>query len=171
MRLSGSPQLVAPTVTVRDSWLAGERADREQDGESTGLLDRATVDFAQFVAQRQGVLRLWGVPTTILWYVCGEHYLGELVIRHELTPELAVSGGHIGYSIATPWQGQGYGTRILAAGLAECRRIGLDRVLLTCGVDNERSRRVILANGGIPDGRANDEDRFWITISARSEHP
>lgn len=171
MRLSGSPRLVAPTVTVRDSWLAGERADREQDGGSTELLDRAAVDFAQVVGERQGVLLWWGVPTTILWYVCGRHYLGEFVVRHDLTPELAVSGGHIGYSIATPWRGQGYGTRILTAGLAECRRLGLLRVLVTCGVDNEPSRRVILANGGIPDGRVNGEDRFWIAISPQGEHP
>jgi predicted acetyltransferase len=37
-------------------------------------------------------------------------------------------------------------------------------VLLTCAVDNEPSRRVILANGGVPDGQAGGEDRFWISI-------
>jgi predicted acetyltransferase len=104
------------------------------------------------------------VPTTILWYVSGEHYLGEFVIRHELTPELARSGGHIGYSIAPQWRGQGHATRMLAAGLAECRRIGLRRVLLTCRFDNEPSRRVILANGGVPDGQADGKYRFWISL-------
>jgi predicted acetyltransferase len=39
----------------------------------------------------------------------------------------------------------------LAAGLAECEHLGLSRVLLTCTPDNEASRRVILANGGVPD--------------------
>lgn len=54
---------------------------------------------------------------------------------------------------------------MLAAGLDECRRLGLDRVLLTCDEDNEPSRRVILANGGIPDGNTRGEDRFWITTA------
>jgi predicted acetyltransferase len=36
--------------------------------------------------------------------------------------------------------------------------------LLTCTPDNEPSRRVILANGGVPDDRVRDEDRFWITL-------
>jgi parallel beta-helix repeat protein len=48
---------------------------------------------------------------------------------------------------------------MLAAGLAECRRLGLDRVLLTCAAGNQASRRVILANGGVPGGRAGGEDR------------
>jgi predicted acetyltransferase len=51
---------------------------------------------------------------------------------------------------------------MLAAGLAECRRLGIDRVLLTCDADNEPSRRVILSNGGVPDGRTGGELRFWI---------
>jgi predicted acetyltransferase len=53
---------------------------------------------------------------------------------------------------------------MLAAGLVECTRLGLSRVLLTCAADNEASRRVILANGGVPDGRIRGEDRFWITL-------
>jgi len=53
---------------------------------------------------------------------------------------------------------------MLAAGLAECQRLGLRRVLLTCDTGNEASRRVILANGGVPDGRARGEDRFWIAV-------
>jgi predicted acetyltransferase len=156
--------LQPPTTAVRTSWLAAERADCEAQGGSTDLLESAEADFDALVAVRQGRPFWWGVPTTILWYVSGPHYLGELVIRHELTAALARTGGHIGYSIAPQWRGQGHGTRMLAAGLAECRGIGLRRVLLTCGSDNEASRRVILANGGVPDGQADGEDRFWIAV-------
>jgi predicted acetyltransferase len=169
VRLTEPPRLQPPTTAVRDSWLAAERADCEQRGSSTELLQSAEADFGALVAVRQGTPFWWGVPTTILWYISGAHYLGELVIRHELTPALARSGGHIGYSIAPQWRGQGHATRMLAAGLAECRRIGLRRVLLTCRPDNEPSRRVILANGGAPDGQVAGEDRFWISLDeARS---
>lgn len=60
---------------------------------------------------------------------------------------------------------------MLAAGLGECRPLGLRRVLLICGIDNEPSRRVILANGGIHDGQANGDDRFWITVDGESSLP
>jgi predicted acetyltransferase len=55
---------------------------------------------------------------------------------------------------------------MLAAGLAECRRLGISQVLLTCDPGNGPSRKVILSNGGEPDGRMRGEDRFWIRLDA-----
>lgn len=159
-------RLVWPMTAVRESYLAGELANSECEGTSADWLGPAREDFGRFVAQRRGVRIRWGVPSTVFWYVSGEHYIGTLVVRHRLTPELAEAGGHVGYHVVPPWRRQGHATRMLAAGLAECGRLGLDRVLLTCAVDNEPSRRVILANGGVPDGRARGEDRFWITVRA-----
>ena len=164
--LERPPALVWPTTAVRDSYLAGERADCLLRGESTDWLGPASQDFASFVAQRRGVRIRWRVPSTVFWYVSGEHYLGTLVVRHRLTTELAQAGGHVGYHVVAPWRRQGHATRMLAAGLGECRRLGLERVLLTCAVENEPSRRVILANGGVADGRARGEDRFWIAVDA-----
>ena len=158
--------LVWPTPSVRDSYLAGERAECEERGAPTDWLDLATGDFSAFVAGRRGVRTRWGVPSTLFWYVSGEHYIGTLVIRHRLTPELAEAGGHVGYHVVPPWRRHGHATRMLAAGLAECRRLGLGRVLLTCAADNEPSRRVIIANGGVPDGQAQGEYRFWIAVPA-----
>ncbi len=60
---------------------------------------------------------------------------------------------------------------MLAAGLTECRGLGLDEVLLTCDPGNEPSRKVILANGGVPDGRKRGEDRFWIGLAATASPP
>jgi predicted acetyltransferase len=164
--LAEPPRLVWPTTAVRGSFLAGELASSELEGTSAGWLGPAREDFGAFVAQRRGVRTRWGVPSTVFWYVSGPHYIGTLVVRHRLTPELAEAGGHVGYHVVPPWRRQGHATRMLAAGLAECRRLGLDRVLLTCAAGNQASRRVILANGGVPDGRARGEDRFWIAVSA-----
>jgi predicted acetyltransferase len=166
IHLPESPRLVWPTTAVRSSYLLGERADCVLQGTPTDWLDPASEDFDGFVAQRRGVQTRWNVPSTIFWYISGEHYLGTLVVRHRLTPELAEAGGHVGYHVVGPWRRQGHATRMLAAGLAECQRLGLDRVLLTCSPDNEASRRVILANGGEPDGQARNEDRFWITLDS-----
>jgi predicted acetyltransferase len=158
------PRLVWPTVTVRDSFLAGERADCVARGEAPDWLDAAGDDFEAFVAGARGVQTRWLVPSSLFWYVSGEHYLGTLVIRHRLTPRLAEAGGHVGFHIVGSWRRQGHATRMLAAGLRECERLGLSRVLLTCTPENAASRRVIRANGGVPDGRMRGEDRFWISL-------
>jgi predicted acetyltransferase len=160
------PRLRPPTTAVRASWLAAERLHCAQTGASAELLRQATADFAALVAVRQGTLRWWGVPTTVLWYVSGQEYVGELVIRHELTPELARVGGHVGYRIAPQWRRRGHATRMLAEGLQECHDLGLRQVLITCRAENEASRRVILANGGVEDGCTQGEVRFWIDLDA-----
>jgi predicted acetyltransferase len=159
-----SPSLVWPTTAVRESYLAGELADCLARGTPQDWLTEAAADFDGYVAQRRGVRIRWGVPSTIFWYVTGEHYIGTLVIRHRLTPELAQAGGHIGYHVVSPWQRRGHATAMLAAGLAQCELLGLRRVLLTCDPQNHPSRRVILANCGVPDGHAAGEDRFWIAV-------
>lgn len=169
--LPESPHLASPTTAVRTSYLTGEQADCLLRGTGTDWLGPASEDFTAYVAERCGVRTRWGVPSTVFWYVAGEHYLGTLVIRHELTEDLAQAGGHIGYHVVAPWRRQGHATRMLAAGLAEARRIGLTRVLLTCAPENEPSRRVILANGGRPDGRRRGEDRFWINLEPAHEPP
>jgi predicted acetyltransferase len=151
------PRLTWPTVAVRTSYLIGEQADCMLEGIDTGWLGPASENFDEFVAVR-------GVPSTVFWYVSGEYYLGTLVVRHRLTPELTAAGGHVGYHVVAPWRRQGHATRMLAAGLEQCRRLGLAEVLLTCDPGNEPSRRVILANGGEPGGRPRGEDRFWIRL-------
>jgi len=164
IHLADAPRLIWPTVTVRTSYLVGEQADCLLMGTPTDWLGPASENFADFVAVRRGVRTRWGVPSTIFWYVSGEYYLGTLVVRHRLTPELAETGGHVGYHVVAPWRRQGHATRMLAAGLAECRRLGIGEVLLTCDLANEPSRRVILSNGGVPDGQKQGKDRFWIRI-------
>lgn len=149
---------------MKTSYLVGEQADCLLRGTPTDWLEEASVDFEAFVAARRGVHRQWDVPATIFWYVSGQFYLGTLVIRHELTDELADVGGHIGYHVVAPWRRQGHATRMLANGLDEARGLGLSRVLLTCAADNVASRRVIIANSGQPDGSRRGEDRFWIDL-------
>jgi predicted acetyltransferase len=165
IELPERPRLVAPTTRVKTSYLVGELADCVARGTPTEWLRDASTDFAGFVAARRGVQIRWDVPSTIYWYVSGPYYIGTLVLRHELTPALADVGGHIGYHVVTPWRRQGHATRMLGAALMRARRIGLDRVLVTCDRTNVASRRVILANGAVPDERIGDEDRFWIDLA------
>ena len=67
----------------------------------------------------------------------------------------------------TEWR-KGYATKMLALCLDKCRDFGIDKVLLTCEVDNCASRKTILANGGKFERLAIKSDetngRYWITL-------
>jgi predicted acetyltransferase/catechol 2,3-dioxygenase-like lactoylglutathione lyase family enzyme len=110
------------------------------------------------------------VPDTILWLVRGDHFIGRLSIRHRLNAKLEKFGGHIGYELRPSERGKGYGTLILRLGLDWARRLGLKRAMLTTDVTNERSIRVIKANGAVlhdrirVDGRDIDTYRWWIEL-------
>jgi len=81
-----------------------------------------------------------------------------------------VRDGHIGYMIHPSERRKGYGTRILALALDEARRLGLERVLITCSPDNIGSARIIEKNGGIKDTDGVDPEtghatsRYWIEL-------
>lgn len=160
--LPEQPRLARPTTAVRTSYLTGEQADCLLRGTATEWLGPASEDFDSFVAARDHDSVRWEVMSTVFWYVAGEHYIGSLVVRHELTPKLFAEGGHIGYHVVAPWRRQGHATRMLAQGLKEAAARGISRVLLTCDPANEGSRRVIEANGGVPDAQLGSELRYWI---------
>jgi len=110
------------------------------------------------------------VPETHYWLVRGGRILGVIRIRHRLTDKLRTRGGHIGYDIRPSERRKGYGTRMLAMALVEARRIGLDRVMVTCDRGNVASARVILANGGVFESEGPDPEtgemvhRYWIEL-------
>lgn len=96
--------------------------------------------------------------------------LGMLQLRHYLNDYLARYAGHIGYSVRPDERRKGYAERMLAMALPEAKKLGLGRVLITCAVGNEASRRTILANGGVYENSVWDEEdgetveRYWITL-------
>ncbi|MBR2583131.1 MAG: GNAT family N-acetyltransferase [Oscillospiraceae bacterium] len=96
--------------------------------------------------------------------------LGMLQLRHYLNDYLRRIAGHIGYSVRPSERRRGYAKRMLAMALDEARALGLDRVMISCAVDNEGSRRTILANGGVFNSTVWDEEvgetleRYWITL-------
>ena len=163
--MTAAPRLALPTSTVRGSFLAGTHAMCQEEGTSPDWLDDAAADFGSFAADRAAERELWGVPVTELWYIRQAEYLGTVMIRHRLTPELRRDGGNIGYHVVPGYRRQGHATAMLAAARARCRDQGMARLLVTCRDDNVGSRRVIEANGGVPE-LPDDAGicRYWITL-------
>ena len=172
--------LVRPDASHREMYLAMV-ADYEAAGEARyqPLVEVLNTDFEGYVRH----LKNWAlglnlkpgwVPCTVYWSVADglPYIVGELHIRHWLTPSLEREGGHIGYTIAPSMRRKGLGTLQMALGLEKAREIlETDRVLVTCDTDNVGSARVIENNGGVFEDHAVSErsgkqiNRYWITLS------
>ena len=95
--------------------------------------------------------------------------LGAVNIRHYLNDYLLQFGGHIGDGIRPSERRKGYATEMIRLALIECRKLGLDKVLMVCDKDNIGSAKSIVRNGGILENELADENgkilqRFWITL-------
>jgi len=178
------PELAAPTVRVHASFLA---AMEEFQAEGRGGHDDATMvgqEIAQYAGRWAEPAVFAGyvswlreesledsprpsgyVPSTTLWWVSGDEYLGRIAIRHRLTPHLRDFGGHIGYDVRPTARRRGHATAMLAAALPLAQALGIDPVLVTCDEDNVGSRKVIEANHGVLEDKRGVKLRYWVPAS------
>jgi predicted acetyltransferase len=123
-------------------------------------------------------LKMWpsgeglpNVPNTFLVGVVDGKIVGRVSIRHYLDDFLRKVGGHVGYGVVPNYRHRGYATEILRQSLPVCSSLGIDRVLLTCDVENVGSQKVIERCGGIFENTIENpqtkgkERRYWIDIS------
>lgn len=96
--------------------------------------------------------------------------LGEIYIRHRLTPWLEKIGGHVGYKVRPSCRNRGVASAALRLALARLAELGVTSALVTCNTTNAASARVIEKCGGrrIEDAILEDrvERRYWIATSA-----
>lgn len=96
-------------------------------------------------------------------------FVGAVNIRHWLNEGLLLNGGHIGDGIRPSERRKGYATKMIALALDECRKLGIDRVLMVCDKNNIGSAKSIMNNGGVLENEiivdGTTEQRYWIDIS------
>ena len=97
-------------------------------------------------------------------------FVGAVNIRLWLNESLLKNGGHIGDGIRPSERCKGFGTEAVRLALKECRRLGIDRVLMVCSKENAASRKTILRNGGVKENEVDDgeggiDERYWIAQS------
>ena len=99
-------------------------------------------------------------------------FVGAVNIRHYLNDSLLKMGGHIGDGVRPSERRKGYATEMIRLALEECKKLGIDRVLMVCYKDNIASRKSIINNGGILENEIQAEDgkidqRYWISLTKR----
>lgn len=171
-------QLIYPTIQYKDSYLhAIEEADKDTNPFLTTIAGpKHNQSFEEFlkekIDQANGMHLPEGwVPATELWLVDNEEFIGTVNIRHFLTEHLLRIGGHIGYWIRPTKRRIGYGKKILQLALAEAKRLGISKVLVTCDDTNIASAKIIEANGGVLENAVEvgeghpKKRRYWISLS------
>ena len=104
------------------------------------------------------------VPETFFFLWKDDEIIGQFRIRHYLCESLRTGAGHIGYFIAKPFRGKGYGTEGLRLTLKEAHRIvPEEEIYLRVNRDNPASLHVMLHNGGHVAGQ--DEGHYFVRIA------
>lgn len=170
--------LIRPAIEYADQIISYRQefldADSSMDG--CGSLRKLAdpvdwLDQVSSLSNKETVPSHW-VQSTQFVYVKepDKIIIGMIQVRHYFNEFLERFGGNIGYSIRPSERRKGYATKMLFDCLPYCKQIGLDRVLITCLDNNEGSRKVILANGGVYEstvfepGENVNLERYWITL-------
>ena len=94
--------------------------------------------------------------------------IGSVQLRHFLTPELEMHGGHIGFGIRPSERRKGYGKCQLMLTLDVARKMEIPKVMISCDKVNISSSKTIISCGGILTCetlyRDKEQQIFWIDL-------
>jgi len=89
------------------------------------------------------------VPMDSYFIEADGQILGEIFIRHRLSPRLEQRGGHVGYKVRPSCRNQGVASAALRLALKKLAALGIERALVTCREANAASARVIEKCAGL----------------------
>lgn len=77
-----------------------------------------------------------------------------------------LNGGHIEDGVRPSERRKGIATQMIGLALDECKKLGIDKVLMVCDSNNIGSAKSIINNGGVIENEIEIdgivEQRFWI---------
>lgn len=95
-------------------------------------------------------------------------FVGAVNIRHYLNESLLKNGGHIGDGVRPSERRKGIATQMIALALLECKKLGMNKVLMVCDKNNIGSAKSIQNNGGVLENEIEVdgliEQRYWIDL-------
>jgi predicted acetyltransferase len=167
--------LELPTEEYKESFLEALSEFHEEGLFMELSKEELQNDFKSFLKKiedkSKGInLKEGKVPESVFWIIDNDGYVGSVNLRHDLNDHLKFIGGHIGYKIRPSKRKLGYGYKALEMILPEAKKLGLDKVLLTCDKDNISSIKIIEKSNGILDSEDFDEKsgkeilRYWINL-------
>lgn len=119
----------------------------------------------QLESEQEGIVDGWKVPSTTYWLYVDDVPVGFGSVRIFLTEALKKAGGNIGYGIAAPFRGKGYGKELLRLLLIKAKEAGVEKALVTIHKDNIASQAVARANGGVLTESTAERVYFWINTN------
>ena len=163
-------------IKMLDEW----RADQElnnTDRSPSAIFKNDPQDFEYYLDNlEQRTASEDRVPNSVFFLIDEERnrLLGAVSIRHYLNEAMLQTCGHIGDGIRPSERRKGYATEMLRLALIECKKLGIDRVLLICDKANIGSAKAIIRNGGVLENEIVNESgtamqRYWIDLNEKGE--
>ena len=170
-----SLKLISPTLSLEKEYnemMAEWNASKEEYIPWTlGLYKKSFKEYVEKLEEHSKGINLPEklIPHSSFWLVNENgKVLGTSNLRHRLTEQLLIKGGHIGYGIRPSERRKGNATKILELTLLEAKKLGIEKALITCNKSNIGSAKTIVKNGGIFWKEASFPKRitqyYWVEI-------
>lgn len=171
-------ELVEPTMEYKDQVMAFKAEMLEYGSDFDGCAGLDEVETYEEWLDFRGRAEARGWVPSQTWLTVRQsdgRVVGIINYRPSPLSEFLLQyGGHIGYCIRPTERRKGYAKEQLRLTLAECRKAGEEKVLVTCDHEgNPGSEKTILANGGVLENEVEDTPglgnsgrirRYWIAI-------
>ena len=170
-------KLVLPSIKYKKSYYQFLDESIKDGRISKGKVDKIkSTNFSEYIKSVKDLSKGVGVekgfvPVTEYWLIDNDVFIGNFVVRHKLNKKLMSTGGGVGYTIRPSKRGKGYGKEVLKFGLKKVKRLGFNKVLITCDKDNTASKKIIEANGGVfknevfEKGMRVPKLRYWVKLN------
>jgi predicted acetyltransferase len=166
-------RLVKPNKKYANSWYNALKEFNAENADGFWNIPFPPKDFEEYQqrcsdhSKGKNLPANW-VQASTFWLIDNDKFIGHTNIRHELTKKLKNYGGNIGYYIRPSERKKGYGTKILELALKKAKKIGLNKVLITCSDNNIASQKIIEKNGGKLRNKVETKDglirRYYINL-------